>query len=451
MKDEHLENGTEKEHSWKILNRTRIKFGIASLLYNGDEAAFAPFHTVIIRALGGGDAHLGFIGAAAQVMAPMFSWVGAVLLRLMKFNRQAMTLSLWLGALIQAFIVILLVLVSRNAAWAGWGLYIYLSLIVLMLVLTGAQFNIGVCWIGDLVPKKYRGRFVSGMSIISVIGIVIMQFALSRLALLADGLYAYAGIMGLIFVNTVISVFLFWTVPNRRSQAVKFVSTHKEERLDYRYPPLWHLIWFECTWRGGRIALMSFTTAYLLDYFGMRLDRVILLNIIGSTLSIFSLFVVGRISDRVGNQRPLMLISFVCALSMLLWVSTAWWGIWPIVAYQVINGAAGVTHWMLVNNLSLEVYPAKGRPNYLSFHKSLSGVFLLIFSTYAGHLLSGFRGWSTVLWGSEINHYHVFFLICTAVTLACIIPLGLLGRYMSSPAYHEEEDDEEPAPLELES
>ncbi|MCC5846282.1 MAG: MFS transporter [Verrucomicrobia bacterium] len=425
-----------QEHDWKILNRSRMRFGVATILYGGDEGAFSPFHTVIIRALGGGDAHLGFIGASAQVMAPMFTWIGAVILRWTKFNRKGMIMSLWAGALVQAGLIAALVMAARSSsAAAGLFLYVYLGLISCMLMVTGAQGSISASWIGDLVPTRFRGRFVSGMQIIGVSGGLAFQFIFSRLAVQATGLTAYAGLMGLLCLNTLFAIFVIRSVPERRSFAMKFLTTHKTERVNYRYSPLWHMVAFEFTWRGGRVALGAFTTAYLLDYFGMGLDRVILLNMVASGLTLLSLFIVGKLSDRIGNYLPLMVISAVCAVSMLLWVSTAWWGIWPIIAYQIINGAAGSTHWMLVNNLCLEAYPAIGRPNYLSLSKSISGLMLLISTTYAGHLLSLFRGWSTVLWGAEINHYHVFFLCCTLLTASCVIPLKMLGLFMASPKF----------------
>jgi len=425
----------ENQDSKRFLRKTRVKFGVANLLYNGDESAFSPFHTAIIRDLGGGDAHLGFIGGAMQSMGPLFTWFGAVLLRWMKFNRQAMMLALAIGALIQAAIVIMLVAVSQNAGWANYVLYGYLSLITLMSMMTGGQQNIAISWIGDLVQPRLRGRFVSGMSIVSNIGLIILQLSFARLAVVATGFYAYAGLMGLLCLNTFISILLFWTVPNCQSKAVKFITTHKEERVNYRYRPLWLLVWFECAWRGGRVAMMAFVTAYMIDQFGMAMSRIILIHMMVNVVNILMLYLMGTLSDRVGPRRPLMVISAVCATSMLLWVSTAWWGVWPVFAYQLINGAAGSTHWMLVRNLSLDVYPARGRPNFLSFSQTLVGLFLMVSTTGAGYLMAGMRGWSVMFMGAEINHYHVFFLGCTAVTLTCLFPLGLLGRHMLSAFY----------------
>ena len=414
--------------SRKILNKTRMKFGVGNLLYNGDEAAFSPFHTIIVRMLGGTDAHLGFIGGAMQSMGPLFSWIGAVLLKIFRYNRKAMMFALAVGAIVQAVIVTLLVLASRNSAMATPFLYAYLGLITLMSMLTGMQQTISVSWIGDLVPVHQRGWFVSAMQIISNVGLILLQLIFAKLSTHATGFIACAGLMGLVFLNTVVAFFLFRTVPNCPSYAVNFLSGKKGDRIDYKYTPMWLLVWFQCAWSGGRVSLNAFSVAYMIDYFGFNLKKIILFQMTVNVVNLFMLYFMGRLSDRKGIRRPLMIISAACGMSMLLWVSSAWWGAWPLFLYFVINGAAGSTHWMLVNNLSLEAYPAKGRPNFLSFSRTVCGLFLMMASTAAGFAMGGIRGWSITLWGSEFNHYHIFFLGCTAVTITCLLPIWLLGK-----------------------
>jgi len=422
------------------LNKARVKMGLIGLLCSGDESAFSPFHTAIVRALGGGDVHLGFIGAVMQSIGQLFSWLGAIVLRLLKYNRQAMVAALLFGAFIQGLIVVMLVTASVNSAWATPFLYGYLTLITVMSILTGVQQTIIASWIGDMVPTHHRGRFVSVMAITSNVGLILLQIFFANIAMKTDGLAGYSALMGLLCLNTLVAVALCYRIPNRLSLAVKFVSKAPGEHVNYRYGPMWLLIWFECSWRVGRVALGAFTTAYLLDYFGMTMSRIILLQMIVNLVNIFMLYLVGRISDRIGNRRPLAVVSFIAGSSMLLWVASAWWGIWTIFVYMVINGIAGSTHWMLLTNLSLEVYPAKGRPNFLSFSKTLVGLVLMAGGTFAGYLMSKMRGWSMELWGAEVDHYHVFFLGCTVLTLGCLVPLWFLGR-MKMPV-HDETDPE---------
>lgn len=424
--------------STKVLNQSRVKMGLVGLLCAGDESAFSPFHTVIVRALGGGDVHLGFIGAVMQSIAQLFSWIGAIGLRLLKYNRQAMVAALLVSAVVQGLIVVMLVSASANSGLASVFLYGYLAMISAMSIMTGAQQTVIASWIGDMVPANHRGRFVSVMAITSNIGLVFMQMFFAYIATKTSGLAGYSALMGLVCLNTLVAVGLCFTIPNRRSLALKFISKKPEDHVNYRYGPMWLLIWFECAWRVGRVALMAFSTAYLLDYFGMPMSEIILLGMVINVVNIFMLYVVGRISDRTGNRLPLAVVSLIASFSMFLWVSSAWWGIWPIVAYMVINGIAGSTHWMLLTNLSLEVYPARGRPNFLSFSKTLVGVVLMAGGTFAGYLMSLMRGWSITLWGAEFSHYHLFFLGCTLVTLTCLVPLWFLGK-MKMPEHDEPE------------
>jgi len=293
---------------------------VGNLLYNGDEAAFSPFHTIIVRMLGGTDAHLGFIGGAMQSVGPLFSWIGAVLLKVFRFNRKAMIIALAAGAVVQAVIVGLLVFASRTTEWATPYLYGYIGLITLMSMLTGMQQTISVSWIGDLVPVHQRGWFVSAMQIISNVGLIILQLIFARLSTHATGLIACASLMLLICLNHIVAMFLFKTVPDRLSHAVNFLSNKKGERIDYKYTPMWLLVWFQCAWSGGRVSLNAFATAYMLDYCGFNLKKIILFMMTVNVVNLFMLYFMGRLSDRKGIRRPLMIISAACSMSMLLWV-----------------------------------------------------------------------------------------------------------------------------------
>ena len=428
--------------SKKVLNRARLNFGLVNILSSGDEGAFSPFHTVIVRALGGGDTHLGFIGGVMSSLPGMFAWLGAIILRLVGYNRRALMGTMFFGCLVQCGLIVLLVLAAKHFEWAIYLLYSYLGLITLTCIFAGAGGTITMSWIGDLVPVRQRGWFVGGMSILSNVGLVLFQFLFAQLATKAQGFMGYAALVALCCATTFVAVLLCLTIPDSKTQAMKFMSRDPAERVDYWYRPLWLLVWFECAWRIGRISMAAFTTAYLLDYFGLKLDRIILIYMLVNVVNIFMLYVAGNLSDRIGNRYPLAIVTCVCAASMLLWVGSAWWGVWAVIAYQIINGMSGSTHWMLLTNLSLQVYPPKGRANFLSFSRTFVGVMGLAGSTAAGYLLASMRGWSINFWGADFNYYHVFFLGCTMFTFTCMIPLWFLGK-MKMPDHDASELDGE--------
>ncbi|MEI3003185.1 MAG: MFS transporter [Victivallales bacterium] len=82
------------------------------------------------------------------------------------------------------------------------------------------------------------------------------------------------------------------------------------------------LQWFYLTWAGGRTALMTFSTAYMLDL-GFSMTKITLIIGLQVAINLGMLLIMGRITDRFGARLPLILISGGIAVSMLLWVASA--------------------------------------------------------------------------------------------------------------------------------
>lgn len=275
--------------------KNRIKFGITSLLFNGDEQAFAPLHTAVIRALGGGDVLLGFMGATIQSIGLLFAWIGALILKATKMHRRALIHALIAGGVSQGLIVGTLLLGHASPALSGVLLFAYIILVTGMSMLSGAQHTILVSWVGELVKPRQRGWFVSGMAIIANVGLVLLQLLFARLARDA-GLPGYAWLMGIVMIDTVAACFLVATTTDRAAKPLNFISRRNMERVNHAFKPLWGLICFQCAWSGGRVALVAFSTAYLIDHFGMRMDRIILIFMITDLVNIVMLFLMGRLS-----------------------------------------------------------------------------------------------------------------------------------------------------------
>jgi MFS family permease len=213
------------------------------------------------------------------------------------------------------------------------------------------------------------------------------------------------------------------TITDRVPQTAKFVASDAGERINYRNMPLWCYIWFYVAWAGGRTALMAFSTAYMIDYFGFGMGKIALLFSLQSAVNLVMLFIVGKVSDKIGSRKPLMAISGFIAFAMLLWPASAWFGIGALIVYQVLNGAAGSTHNMLAINYSLEIFPAKGRAAYIAFSRAFIGGAALFASVAAGVIMKIIGNWQMELFGVTLDRYHLFFFGCTVLTASCIIPL----------------------------
>jgi len=181
-------------------------------------------------------------------------------------------------------------------------------------------------------------------------------------------------------------------------------------------------------WAGGRTAMLAFMTAYLIDHFDYSVTAIALIFAIQNVVGMVLILIVGRASDRYGNRVPLALVSGTVSCCMFLWVASAWWGIIPIIIYQLVNGAAGFVHNMLSINYGLEIFPEKGRAGYFGFTRLLVGLTSITTPVIAGAILRNLFGFHFTLFGAELNHYHIFFAFCSVITFSSIIPLIIAGK-----------------------
>jgi len=411
-----------------VLNRDRMKIGITSLMSNGEESAFGPIHTVVVRALGGAEFHLGLV-SAVNYGSCIFLWMGPVLLHLLRSNAKAMRMVLMAGLLSVTLLALSVLSAAMWPAYKGIILIAYLLLVFCMSGISGVQGIVEANWIGDLVPVSLRGWFTSVKWMIVAVGMLGFVLLFGQIAARWPTLPAYAVMFVVIAISHVVALVMTASVTDRSPQTTNLISNrHHEERLNYKNAALWKYIWFYVPWAGGRTALVAFSTAYMLDSLNYTMDKILMVFAITNFINIFMLLIMGKVSDRTGTRLPLAFISGFAALSMLLWVSSAWWGVIPIIIYQFINGAAGTTHMMLATNYGLEILPAKGRGGYISFVRLLVGISAALASVLSGVIMHAIKGWTTVLWGAEINHYHIFFLGCALLTLTSVLPLFLSGK-----------------------
>lgn len=412
----------------KVLRPERYKFGVGNIMYQGEEVGLGPIHTVIIRALGGSAFHLGFVGAISGI-GSLLQWVGTLFLRKFNSNRKAMAFALTLGVIF-AFLIVGSILISSNASFKVYSLWAYIVLSFLLAAASGVQANIETSWIGDLVPKNILGWFTSIKWVVAVVGVLCFSLLFGKMVDLSPTLSTYALTYGIVALSHIIAIVLIWTIIDRVPKNANFIAAGatRHERLNYRALPLWCYILFYLLWAGGRGAMFAFTTAYMLDYFHYSMTKIAVISAIQFVISVLVLLLMGKITDKKGHRLPLMLVSGTVAFCMFLWVASAWWGLAAIIAYMVINGAAGSTHSMLAINYGLEIFPDKGRSGYLAFSRIFIGGSAMVTSIIGGIMLRGIEGWKTELWGATLTHYHLFFVFCSAVAFCCIIPLLIAGK-----------------------
>ncbi|MBL8026980.1 MAG: MFS transporter [Fibrobacteres bacterium] len=412
----------------KILNRNRIKFGIGTVLYQSEESGIGPIPTAIIRALGGTQFHLGIYGAVGGI-GNMFQWVGTLLLTKFKSNQKAMIVSMILG-LITAVCITAVLLLGTSPHFKSTALWLYLPLVLIFYSIGGVQWNIESSWIGDLVPKNRLGWFTSIKWVIGVFGIMVFAYAFARLGDWRPTLKTFSLVYLVFAVSFVVAAILYMTSTDRVPKSANFLTqgATKHERLNYKAVPLWTYILFYVFWSGGRTTMFTFTFAYMMDTFGYSMSKMAVIGIVQFVVSMIMLTIMGKFTDHSGHRKPLIIVSGIVAFCMLLWVASAWWGIVALIAYAVVNGAAGHTHSMLAINYSLEIFPDKGRSAYLALSRFFIGGAAVTFTILGGKALDAFKGFHIQLWGATLNQYHALFIVCSIFTLCCIFPLIYIGK-----------------------
>ncbi len=384
----------------RLLKKDRVKFGLGSILFQSEEIGLGGVPTAIVRYLGGNDSHIGII-YSTTALPSITQFLGVFVLRWQQSNRRAMIFAMLLGFILASAVA--LTIVSHLAPSLGtFSLYGYLILSMLFMAMCGLPWNIESTWIGDLVPKEKLGSFTSIKWILSVIGIIIFTFIIGKICDFSPNAKGYASVYFMFAVSFIIAALIYAKITDRKPQHLNFLSVGKSshERINYGAKALWCYIIFYCCWAGGRIILLAFMAAFLIDVYHFSMTKLAILYNIQPFINILMLFIFGKVTDKIGGNRiPLMFVSGTVACAMFLWVLTPWLGLPIIIIYQIINGAAGQTHTMLAINLGLEIFPHKGRATYLGFSRIFIGAVGFITPIIAGKFMQ------------SIGDFHGVFLL----------------------------------------
>ena len=395
------------------LNASRYRLGIANLFFTGEESSLGGISVFIIRAMGGNDAHFGFVSCFGSLVA-FLQCLAVPVLNFFRSNRKAMCFALGLGA----FCGVLLATSGLGANATGslqqWMLYAFIASSLLMSIATGIQTTIETSWIGDLVPQSLRGWFYSVKTVVSIIGMVVLSLLFGFLVDNSPELSKSAFWLYLVVaLSHVMAISIILKIPDRKPLPAKVFARKddKEARMDFKNASFWKFCGFYITWAMGRNIFFVFYSIFLLTEFNFGLLKLNSLNVLTMLLSVVAVMVAGKLSDVKGNRRLLMLVSTSVGCAMLLFQLTPWFGLVPIIVYVLINSMAGATHTMLINNYMLEIIPAEGRAAYVSFARILVGVGGLLSSLAAGAVGRALElhQWSLKIGGFSFSRYHLMF------------------------------------------
>ena len=323
MSDKNLQATADAENAEvkKKLNASRYYMGFAQLFFQGEESTLGGLKVMIIKMLGGNDMHLAISGSFGGLVH-FLQALSVPLLQKFQSNKKAMAAALSIGVA-AGVLLALAILGGTTGKMTSFFLWTFIVGILIMATATGIQTSVETNWIGDLLPTNCLGWFSSVKGIISLVGMSVLAALFGYIVDNFGNLtVAGAGIFLVVALSHILAITLIWHIPDCEPKIKPVFKKGKLTGMNIKSPVLWLYIAFYLLWTGGRSLFSTFVTIFLITEFNFGLLKINGLLIMGQIISCFMLLILGKVSDRRGNRKLLILLSLIVGMSMFLYLLT---------------------------------------------------------------------------------------------------------------------------------
>ncbi len=389
-------------------------------------ALMQVFYVPYLHALGATNAEIGLgsslpalMGGIVQLATP---WA------LSRFgSRKALVVSM---ALFQGLMYIPLALTWRlQQDTAIWTTIAAFSISTLAGGIHGPAW---VDWIGDLTPRRMRGRYFGVRN--RVFGIIQLLISVGGGMLVDRG--------GGTFAKTMILFSLIWAICaifrtiSSILLAVQYDPPHVVLRpgqtLIFRHflRDLWSNQFGRftvCTalLNFGANFSAPFFAVYMLQDLGYSYTRYTILAMIPTLATIATIPISGRLIDRVGTVRPMKSFAIVIATLSLWWVFSD--NFWYLAVIQVVAGIAWAGYGLSAFNYSIEVVEPARRVPSLAYANVLNSI-----TISAGAATGGFL--APILPNVAKYQIQTIFLVSALLRIAPVIMFQFLKQDRKRPS-----------------
>jgi MFS family permease len=275
--------------------------------------------------------------------------------------------------------------------------------------------NAWVSWMGELVPRRIRGRYFGRRTALCTVGGAI---AAAASGLLLDGARA-RGLTGAALAllqllacgSGVLTVVLMLRQhdPAPRDEAAA-PPAPRHALLPLRDPSVRGLLVHLLAWNVAVGVAGSFFSLHMLRNLRMGFTLVALHGAGLAAARVLAAPVWGRLIDRLGARPVLITCGFGVSLIPLIWLFPTPARLWPLVFDAVLAGALWGGHNLATFALPLTVTPRRGRPFYLAAFAATGGLAFSL-ATAAGGALAGLLPERTVVLGRPFASLQVLFAV----------------------------------------
>jgi MFS family permease len=299
---------------------------------------------------------------------------------------------------------------------AGQTLLCAVSAVSAVLAVLGN--NAWTTWMGELVPRRIRGRYfgrrtalctIAGASASAAAGLLLdwaRPRGLAGPALAVLQLCACGGGVA----TTVLMLRQHDPARSRDRAAPRLASA----LAPFRDPTVRGLLRYAVTWNLGVGLSGSFFALHMLK--NLRMGFV-LVALHGATLAVARVLAAplwGRLIDRLGARPVLITCAFGVSAVPLIWLFPTPVFLWPLALDAVMAGALWGGHNLAMFVLPLTATPARGRPSYIAAVAAAGGFTFTVATAFGGLLALRLPERVTLL-GRPLWSLQILFLLSSFV------------------------------------
>lgn len=380
------------------------------------------FLTGLALMLGAGNLTLGLITALPFLIQPL-QLLGAWLIE-RQGQRKPLTV---LGSLGRAVWLVVIVL-----PYLPFGATQRLALLVTALSISHALLticaNAWTNWMTDLVPPRLRGRyFGTRNTVLAAVAMLVNYLGgawLDRMRAAGDLAHGYALMLGLAVLCGACSTLLLARQPEPPMARLPRLPLREVVCLPFRHPAFRRFMAVLVLWNLALGTSAPFFGAHALTVLGVSFATLAMFDVITSAVSLLTLPWWGRLSDRIGHRRVLLICMALVVLLPWSWILATPDTLWILFLNAMLAGIGWPGVGLAQGNRLLERAPATARSAYLAIFAAATGLAFFVASTGAGALADLLAGVQWHLGPLTLNEYQITFLLSSLLRGSAVV----LGR-----------------------
>jgi MFS family permease len=301
-----------------------------------------------------------------------------------------------------------IVFVDRSNTKSGQLVYLTLALVLTSNILASLGSASWMSWLAALVPPKLRGRYYSIRNIVcslaNLLCLPITSFIVSHWR--GSEIAGYGIVLGIGIIAGLASLGCQHFMRDINPQDYQTKQQQQESLFvgltaSLEDPNLVIFLIYFALWAFAVNLSTPFFNLYMLDNLDLDLTWVTLFSSLASGANMLMLLVWGRLIDRFGNRRLLIVAGLVIAMMPLFWLLTglaqvqAQLWIWLVVFHLIWGGT-----WAAIdlgnNNIQIAIVPIEHHATFFAIAAAVAGISGALGAT-AGGLLAQYAHYEGIL------------------------------------------------------